>query len=60
MVDQLNQAVRSALTAPALRDKLLDSGTAPAPSTPQEMHAVLKQDTEKWAKLIRDKRLKVG
>ena len=58
VVEQLNQAVRRALTTPALRDKLLASGADPAPSTPQELSAVLKHDTEKWAKLIRDKRIK--
>ena len=58
VVESLNKALRSALTAPALRDKLLNSGAEPAPSTPQELAALLRRDTEKWAKLIRAKNIK--
>ena len=54
----LNKAVRKTLGKPAVRDKLLKSGAEPAPSTPQELAALLKQDTEKWAKLIRAKNIK--
>lgn len=55
---ELNAAVRRALTTPALRDKLLASGAEPAPSTPAELAALLKRDSDKWAKLIRDKKIK--
>jgi len=58
VIDVLNQAVLRALTIAALRDKLLASGAEPAPSTPQALNALLKRDSEKWAKLIRDKRIK--
>ena len=58
LIDTLNQAVQRALTTPALRDKLLASGAEPAPSTPQALNVLLKQDSDKWAKLIRDKRIK--
>jgi tripartite-type tricarboxylate transporter receptor subunit TctC len=57
-IEQINQAVRRALSVPALRDKLLNTGAEPAPSTPQELATLLKQDTEKWAKLIRAKNIK--
>ena len=57
-IDRLNQAVRKALGNPALRDKLLGSGAEPAPSTPQELAILLKQDTDKWTKLIRAKNIK--
>ncbi len=58
VVHQLNEAVRRALTNPALRDKLLATGAEPAPSTPQELQALLQRDTAKWARLIRDKNIK--
>ena len=58
VVAEINAAVRRALEAPALRDKLLHSGTEPAPSTSQELSALLRRDTDKWAKLIRDKKIK--
>ena len=57
-VESLNKAVRNALANPALRDKLLKTGAEPAPSTPQELAALLKRDTDKWAKLIRAKKIK--
>jgi hypothetical protein len=60
LIDALNQAVRRALTPLALCDKLLDSGSEPAPSTTQALTMLLEQDTEKWAKLIRDKRIKAA
>ncbi|MCB1997802.1 MAG: tripartite tricarboxylate transporter substrate binding protein [Burkholderiaceae bacterium] len=55
----LNKAVHQALTAPAVRDKLIASGAEPLPSTPQELAALLKSDTDKWARLIKAKGIKV-
>lgn len=57
-VQALSEAVRRALNNPALKARLLDSGAEPAPSTPAELATLLKHDTEKWAKLIRDKKIK--
>jgi tripartite-type tricarboxylate transporter receptor subunit TctC len=57
-IEALNQAVRAALANPVVRDKLLQSGAEPAPSTPQALAALLKHDTEKWARLIRAKHIK--
>ena len=57
-INEINAAVRRALAAPALRERLMSTGTEPAPSTPQELAALLKRDTDKWAKLIRDKQIK--
>jgi tripartite-type tricarboxylate transporter receptor subunit TctC len=57
-LESLNKAVRNALSNPALRDKLLKTGAEPAPSTQQELAALLKRDTDKWAKLIRAKNIK--
>lgn len=54
-VDALNAAVRRALATPSVRDKLTSTGTDPAPTSPQELSALLKRDTEKWAKLIKAK-----
>jgi tripartite-type tricarboxylate transporter receptor subunit TctC len=57
-VQAISEAVRRALSHPALKTRLLDSGAEPAPSTPAELAALLKHDTEKWVKLIRDKKIK--
>jgi len=37
---------------------LLQMGADPAPSTPQELAALLKRDAEKWARLIKAKQIK--
>jgi tripartite-type tricarboxylate transporter receptor subunit TctC len=58
VIDGLNKAVRAALTTPAVRDKLLASGADPRPTTPQELAALLKSDTDKWARLIKAKGIK--
>jgi tripartite-type tricarboxylate transporter receptor subunit TctC len=53
----LNDAVRRTLATPSVREKLVASGTVPSPSTPEELSAVLKRDTEKWGKLIKAKKI---
>lgn len=58
-IDALNKAVRKALSDPGLHERLLATGAEPAPSTPQELAALVKADTAKWAKLIHDKKIKV-
>jgi len=58
VVADINAAVSRALAAPGLRDRLLNSGAEPAPSTAPELAALLKRDTAKWAKLIHDKKIK--
>ena len=57
VVDTLNEAIRRTLALPAVSERLLGSGTTPAPSTQQELSALLKRDTEKWGRLIRAKRI---
>jgi len=58
VVDSLNQAVRRALDAPEVRDRLMQSGAEPAPSTRQELATLLQHDTQKWARLIQAKHIK--
>ncbi|WP_409970421.1 Bug family tripartite tricarboxylate transporter substrate binding protein [Piscinibacter sp.] len=58
IVESLNKAVRKTLETPAVRDRLLSSGADPAPSTPQELAALVQRDTNKWAKLIKTKNIK--
>lgn len=57
-VAALNDAVRRALSEPSVRAKLMDVGAEPAPSTPAELAALLKRDTDKWGQLIRDKKIR--
>jgi tripartite-type tricarboxylate transporter receptor subunit TctC len=57
-IDALNRAVRSSLQNDAVRNKLLDSGAEPAPSTPDELAALIRADSAKWARIIREKNVK--
>ena len=56
-IDALNAAIRKTLATPAVRDKLTASGAVPAPSSPAELGALVKRDTEKWGALIRAKNI---
>ncbi|SEF19532.1 MULTISPECIES: Bug family tripartite tricarboxylate transporter substrate binding protein [unclassified Variovorax] len=58
VIDALSKAVRNTLANPGVREKLLKTGTEPVGSTPQELAAIQKRDSEKWAKLIRAKNIK--
>jgi tripartite-type tricarboxylate transporter receptor subunit TctC len=57
-IERLNQAVKRALANEAVRDKLLSSGAEPSSSSPAELALLLKNDTAKWGKVIRDKKIK--
>jgi tripartite-type tricarboxylate transporter receptor subunit TctC len=57
-IETLNGAVRRALAADQVHSKLTASGADPAPSSPEELAALVKSDTAKWGKLIRDKKIK--
>jgi hypothetical protein len=56
-IERLNQAVRRALATDVVRNKLVDSGADPAPSSPDELAALLARDTAKWARVIREKHI---
>ena len=55
---KLNKAVRNTLEHGPTAQKLISLGAEPAPSTPEELAALQKQDAEKWAKLIKAKNIK--
>lgn len=59
VVEALNKAVHATLSTPAVRDRLVNSGTKPAPSSPQELAEILERDTRKWEALIRAKNIRV-
>jgi tripartite-type tricarboxylate transporter receptor subunit TctC len=57
-VDRVSQAVRIALNNEVVKTKLLASGAEPAPSTPAELTTLLKNDSAKWARVVRSKNVK--
>jgi len=59
VIDSLNKAVQKSVATPSVHDALLQSGAEPMTSTPTELAALVKADTEKWAQLIKTKNIKV-
>jgi tripartite-type tricarboxylate transporter receptor subunit TctC len=57
-IAKLNAALVSALDDPAVRARLHNAGTAPAPSSPNDFAAYLREEQARWAKLIAEKGLK--
>jgi tripartite-type tricarboxylate transporter receptor subunit TctC len=54
----VNQAVQRTLANPAVREKLVASGAVPRSSSADKLAALLKQDTEKWGRIVRAKNIK--
>ena len=57
VINALNEAVRRTLATPAISEKLRSSGAVPSASSPQELTAMLKRDTEKWGALVKAKKI---
>ena len=60
IIARLNQTLRTALDDPAVRDKLIKSGAIPTPTSPEELGKFLKEEFDRWGKVIRDKGIKEG
>jgi tripartite-type tricarboxylate transporter receptor subunit TctC len=58
VVAKLNAAMLAALNDPDLRAKLAQSGVTPAPSSPENFARYLKEEIERWGKVIREKGIK--
>jgi tripartite-type tricarboxylate transporter receptor subunit TctC len=59
IVDALNAATRRALADPAVATRLLQSGAEPRATSPEEMAALLRADTNKWAALIKARNIRL-
>lgn len=57
-IERVNQAVRRTLTTDTVKARLQASGAEPAASTPAELAALLKNDSAKWARVVRAKNIK--
>jgi tripartite-type tricarboxylate transporter receptor subunit TctC len=57
VIAKFNAAMVAALKSPDLRDQLRESGTTPAPSSPQQFDAYMREEIARWRAVIRDKGL---
>jgi tripartite-type tricarboxylate transporter receptor subunit TctC len=58
VIAKLNEAVTTALNDPVVKQKLLQSGAEPSPSTPDEFAQFLKSEIERWGRIVREKGIK--
>ena len=57
-IDRVNQAVRRTLENAAVKAKLQASGAEVSPSTPAQLATLLKNDSAKWARVVKAKNIK--
>ena len=51
---KVSRDVATVLDMPDVRDKLTSYGSIPAPTTPEQFDAIIKGDTERYGKVLRD------
>jgi tripartite-type tricarboxylate transporter receptor subunit TctC len=59
VVARVSAALLAALNDPEVARQLIDQGAEPAPTTPQDLARFMKDDTARWAKVIRERNLKI-
>jgi len=58
VIAKLNAAITAALNDPDVKERLIQSGAQPAPSTPEQLSERLKSEIARWGKVIRDNGIK--
>ena len=58
MVAKLHDAVVAVLDAPEVREKLLQSGAVPAPTSSEEFGKILSDELARWGRVVREKNIK--
>jgi tripartite-type tricarboxylate transporter receptor subunit TctC len=53
IIERLNAEIRAALAAPEIRERALAAGTEPLTNTPEEFAAMIREETKKWAEVIK-------
>jgi len=54
IIERMNRALREAIQDPALRTRFQEVGLVPMSNSAEEFSALIKSDSEKWKKIIRD------
>jgi tripartite-type tricarboxylate transporter receptor subunit TctC len=58
LISQIHSALKRAAAEPSVRERLIALGGEPASSTPQEYGALIRNETEKFARIVRDANIK--
>ena len=53
IITRLNREIRDALSAADVRERALSAGAEPAPSSPEEFAAYIREETKKWGEVVR-------
>jgi tripartite-type tricarboxylate transporter receptor subunit TctC len=59
VVMQLNAAVVKAVTAPDVYQRFMGAGAEPSPSSPEELTRYMKEESARWAKLIKAANIRI-
>ena len=59
IVNRLNREIVAALAVPEIRERALAAGVEPLSNTPQEFAAMIREETRKWAQVIRTAGIKL-
>lgn len=59
IVNRLNREIVAALAVPDIRERALAAGAEPLTNTPQEFAAIIREETRKWALVIRTAGIKL-
>src|SRR6202163_593608 len=59
IVARLNAGIVAVMTDPGVRARLAQTGTVPAPDSPEHFSRYLKDEYARWGRIIREKRIKV-
>lgn len=57
VIERLNDAVRKTIAMPDVRERLINTGADPVLSSPEQLAELLRRDSAKWGKLIRDHKI---
>jgi tripartite-type tricarboxylate transporter receptor subunit TctC len=59
VVNRLNAEIGNALAAPDVKERALSAGAEPAPSSPEEFAAYIREETKKWGEVVRTAGIKL-
>jgi tripartite-type tricarboxylate transporter receptor subunit TctC len=57
-INAISAAIKKVVQTDPLKSKLIQNGSEPIGSTPEELGAIVKKDTSKWTQLIKAKNIK--